>query len=191
MSSPLALGTQTPCSTHLLHGGDQSWPRNRHSQGRAEHVPGWPSNSPSTDGNHSSLINAMKGLQQTHHLLLWAQPEWVSVLPEVTCFQTSPPRVSSWAGDQRSGGVWVQLWCLAQQEQQRPAMGHSRHLSSLQKPQAPADLVPSGYREEADTTEHRLTWHKTSALCQPPVSSWLFLASGTAGHRLQPFFLRW
>lgn len=32
----------------------------------------------------------------------------------MTCFQTSPPQVpdgSHWAGDQRSGGVWVQLWC--------------------------------------------------------------------------------
>lgn len=76
----------------------------------------------------------------------------------------------------------MQLWCLAQQEQQRHAVGRSRHLSSEQKPQAPADLVPSGYREEADTTEHSLTWHKTSTPCQPPVSSWLLLASGTADH---------
>lgn len=56
-------------------------------------------------------------------------------------------------------------------------MGHSRQLSSVQKPPAPADLVPSGYRQEADTTEHSPTWHTTSAPYQPPVSSWLFLAA--------------
>lgn len=63
VSSPLALGIQPPCSSHLLHSGDQSWPRNRHSWGTAEHVLCWPSNSPSTDGNYSSVINAMKGMQ--------------------------------------------------------------------------------------------------------------------------------
>ena len=82
----------------------------------------------------------------------------------------------------------MQPRCLAQQEQQRCAVGCSRRLSSVQKLQAPADLVPSGYREEADTTEHSLTWHKTSALCQPSVSSWLFLASATVRSLTPAFF---
>lgn len=88
VSSPLALGIQTPRSRHLLHGGDRSWHRN--AAGAPQCVQSWPSNSLSTDGNYSSVINAMKGLQQTHRLLLWAQSEQVSVLPEATCFQTSP-----------------------------------------------------------------------------------------------------
>lgn len=41
----------------------------------------WPRNPPSTDGNYSSVIKAMKQLQQNHLLLLWAPPEGVSVLP--------------------------------------------------------------------------------------------------------------
>lgn len=63
---------------------------------------------------------------------------------------------------------------LAQQEQQRRAVGRSRHLSSAQKLKAPADLVPLGYREEADITEHSPTWHKPSTPCQlsPPGYFW-------------------
>ena len=116
-----------------------------------------------------------------------AQPERVSVLPEATAFGAGPR--GSHAGDAGLGPelrrAWAQPRCSARQEQHRGAAADVRPLRGHP---GTCSAVPPGRREEADPSEHSLTWHKTRAPCQPPASSPPFLASRSAGRSLQPFF---
>lgn len=135
-----------------------------------------PQHSPSTDGNDSSVINAMKGMHAPVGTI-WA----VSILPKWHCaLETGPQQPQM--GDAGLKTVWKGLGAAA-------VFGSAAKQTSILCTETSGICwfgAIRGHRWVADSTAHSPTWHKSSP--QPPVA---FLASSAAAHWLQTYFLRW
>lgn len=120
---------------------------------------------PSTDGNHSSVTNAMEGLQQTHHPWLWYSP--MGQRPPCSAVGSALPCVSQ-AGDAGLGTGGLEGFGLS-----RGVWWDTADIF-VQGPPALPGLVPWTYREEAETTEPSLTWHNSWFLALQGMDSSLF-----------------